>query len=292
MNEQIKFTVRATPTSPTVDNKVTIKASTTYTGTIAAVHFYDNGELIQTCTEAPYDIELYPSYRGSHIITAIAVDEAGLESKEATVTINVKAKRVPFKEVSVPGIIEAEDFDKGGEGFTFHDSDDKDQGSHRYRLDNEGLDIITGNKGYVVGNTAEGEWMDYSVTVTETARFSFKATVASAVETAKFTISMVRGTTSYLLATVTVPKTGSTTYKEIEGTFQRTLAAGNSILRISITGAQCNIDRFEIIGSDTAINGVENDDAANHQIFNIRGQRQQNLQRGINIVNGKKVFVR
>ena len=292
VNEQIKFTVRATPTSPTVDNKVTIKASTTYTGTIAAVHFYDNGELIQTCTEAPYDIELYPSYRGSHIITAIAVDEAGLESKEATVTINVKAKRVPFKEVSVPGIIEAEDFDKGGEGFTFHDSDDKDQGSHRYRLDNEGLDIITGNKGYVVGNTAEGEWMDYSVTVTETARFSFKATVASAVETAKFTISMVRGTTSYLLATVTVPKTGSTTYKEIEGTFQRTLAAGNSILRISITGAQCNIDRFEIIGSDTAINGVENDDAANHQIFNIRGQRQQNLQRGINIVNGKKVFVR
>jgi hypothetical protein len=111
--------------------------------------------------------------------------------------------------------------------------------------------------------------MDYSVTVTETARFSFKATVASAVETAKFTISMVRGTTSYLLATVTVPKTGSTTYKEIEGTFQRTLAAGNSILRISITGAQCNKDSFEIICSDTAIKVVENDDAANHKIFKI-----------------------
>ncbi|MBO4451240.1 MAG: endo-1,4-beta-xylanase [Bacteroidaceae bacterium] len=293
INENMKVTVRVSPTSTTVGNKVTVRVTTTYTdGTIAAVRVYDNGELIQTCTEAPYDIEFYPEYRGSHIISAIAVDEAGKESKEATATVTAKSKRVPFKEMNVPGIIEAEDFDKGGEGLTFHDSDEKDEGGYKYRLDNEGIDILSGNKGYVVGKTAEKEWMDYSVNVAETAKFSFKATVGSAVEGSKFTISMVRGTTAYTLASVTVPKTSSSTYKEVEGTFQRSLAAGSNIIRITITGAQCNIDKLEIIGPDTAINGIENDEATNRQIYNLSGQRQQNLQRGINIVDGKKVLVR
>ena len=295
VNEKMKLTVRATPTSTTVGNKVTVKVSATYTdGTIAAVRVYDNGELIQTSTESPYDVEYYPEYKGSHVITAIAVDEAGLESKEATVTITAKAKRVPFKEVNIPGIIEAEDFDMGGDGLTFHDSDDNDEGNHKYRLDNEGLDIISGNRGYVVGKTAEKEWMDYSVNVTETYKYSYKVTVASAVETAKFTISYVRGTTAYTLATVTVPKTGASTYKEVEGTFQRSLPAGSNIIRITITGAQCNIDKLEIIGPDTAINDitVNGQSSMGNGIYNLSGQRQQNMQRGINIINGRKVLIR
>ena len=293
INDKMKVTVRSTPTNTTVGNKITIRPTVTYSGgTVTALRVYDNGELLQTFTETPYELEYYPDYKGSHIISAIAVDEAGLESNPGTVTLTIKNKRVPFKEMTIPGIIEAEDFDKGGEGLTFHDSDEKDEGGYKYRLDNEGIDILSGNKGYVVSKTAEKEWMDYSVNVAETAKFSFKATVGSAVEGSKFTISMVRGTTSYTLATVTVPKTGSSTYKVVEGTFQRSLAAGSNIIRITITGAQCNIDKLEIIGSDTAINGIENDETTNRTIYNLSGQRQQGLQRGINIINGKKVLVR
>ena len=294
INDKMKVTLRTSPTTATVEAKVTIKVTTAYTGgTIAAVKVFDNGELIQTLNEAPYDVEYYPDYKGTHVISAIAIDEAGQESNPGTVNLTVKNKRTPFKEINVPGIIEAEDFDKGGEGLSFHDSDDTDEGGYKYRLDNEGLDIITGNKGYVVGKTAEKEWMDYSVNVTETGKFTFKLTVASAVETSKLNISMVRGTTTYTLANVTVPKTGASTYKVVEGNFQRTLAAGNSIIRITITGADCNIDKLEIIGSDTAIDSIESDaTTVNHQIYNLRGQRQQSLQRGINIVDGKKVLIR
>lgn len=54
---------------------------------------------------------------------------------------------------AVPGIIEAENFDKGGEESTFHDKDATDQGGTSYRTDNEGLDIITTpDGGYAVGN--------------------------------------------------------------------------------------------------------------------------------------------
>jgi hypothetical protein len=93
------------------------------------------------------------------------------------------------------------------------------------------------------------------------------------------------------LATVEVPKTGST-YKVIEGSFNRSLTAGQQTIRISITGDKCNIDKIEILGTDTAVKGIENDESKPATIYNINGQRQSGMQRGINIINGRKVLVR
>ena len=64
----------------------------------------------------------------------------------------------------IPGVVEAEDFDEGGEGFTYHDSNSTNlAGAYR---PNEAVDIYDrlGN-GYHVGNTVPGEWLEYSVNV-------------------------------------------------------------------------------------------------------------------------------
>ena len=42
----------------------------------------------------------------------------------------------------------------------------------------------------------------------------------------------------------------------------------------------------------TGINGVENVLDENRAIYNIAGQRLQKMQKGINIVNGKKVLIK
>ena len=294
VDESINITVKATPsTNVTVGNKVTVRASaTSSTSTISAVRIYQNGVLDTILTESPYTAEIYPTCKGTCVVSAIALNTEGQESKVAKVNVAVKNKRIPFKEVTVPGIIEAEDFDKGGEGLTFHDSDDKDEGKAGYRKDNEGADIIKGNGGFAIGYTAANEWYDYSVNVSESYKYYFKLTAASSVETSKVTISWVRGTSTYSLATIEIPKTGNTIYKEIEGQFNRTLAAGQQIIRITITGEKCNIDKLEIIGEDTAVKGIENDEDKSVTIYNIGGQQQNRMQRGINIINGKKVLVR
>lgn len=101
------------------------------------------------------------------------------ESKFAKFNLTVNPKRVPFKELVIPGIIEAEDFDKGGEGFTFHASDSKNNGVTTYRTDTEGVDILKITGGYAVGNTKQNEWQEYTVNVMEEGKYYYEITYAS-----------------------------------------------------------------------------------------------------------------
>jgi hypothetical protein len=68
----------------------------------------------------------------------------------------------------IPGIIQAENFDKGGEGVGYHDTEITNYGG-QYRPA-EAVDIEscgdTGG-GYSVGWFYQGEWMDYGVSVTQ-----------------------------------------------------------------------------------------------------------------------------
>ena len=64
---------------------------------------------------------------------------------------------------AVPGTIQAEDFDNGGEGVGYHDTDATNNGG-AYRQ--TGVDIESSSAGgYDVGWIASGEWMNYTVNV-------------------------------------------------------------------------------------------------------------------------------
>ena len=82
--------------------------------------------------------------------------------------------------VRVPGTIEAEYFDAGGESAGYHDTDSFNQGC-RFRM-SEGVDIepcedIEG--GWDIGWTKTGEWLRYTATVTASGRYRLAARVAS-----------------------------------------------------------------------------------------------------------------
>ncbi|GIW81577.1 MAG: hypothetical protein KatS3mg105_3384 [Gemmatales bacterium] len=73
----------------------------------------------------------------------------------------------PYKGIAwkIPGRIQAEDFDIGGEGVAFHDVDKENQGQNNYRgnlpvdLENSLDDDGTPNVGY----TSDNEWLEYTV---------------------------------------------------------------------------------------------------------------------------------
>ena len=82
---------------------------------------------------------------------------------------------------SVPGIIQAEDFDTGGEGMGYHDtSASNTAGSYR---PSEGVDIENSTNpsgaGYNVGDTKAGEWMSYTINVTTSGTYTIQAIVTS-----------------------------------------------------------------------------------------------------------------
>jgi len=81
--------------------------------------------------------------------------------------------------VSLPGAVEAENYDLGGEGLAYHDSDPANVGG-AYRT-SEGVDIWScGNcSNYnLVGAAVAGEWLKYSVNVTGSGSYAFQARVA------------------------------------------------------------------------------------------------------------------
>lgn len=64
---------------------------------------------------------------------------------------------------AVPGIVQAEDFDAGGEGVAYHDNNTYDEGGSNYR-EGEGVDLERSIGGVVnVAWTEPGEWISYTV---------------------------------------------------------------------------------------------------------------------------------
>ena len=66
---------------------------------------------------------------------------------------------------AVPGSVQAEDFDAGGEGVAYHDTEPANLGG-AYRP-TEGVDIETATYITDVGWIRSGEWLTYTVNATE-----------------------------------------------------------------------------------------------------------------------------
>ena len=283
------------PATINVSSTITVSASSP-TREITGVKLYAGGVLLKSLTTQPFQTTYKSTTKGTINITAEATDAEGYVSEVAQYTLTVNPKRTPYKgEIPIPGILQAENFDKGGEDFTFHDTDDEDEGETNYRSDNAGVDIVKGGSGYVLGYTAVGDWTEYSVNVAESGRYTYAATVSSGVTGSSFTISLVEDGKVTTLAKVNVPKTGNNnwdTYQAVNGTIAKILEAGPHIFRITITGANCNIDQIEFtLKESTGIEELREPSGEmrdKRRIYNLQGLPVDANYKGIVIINGKK----
>ena len=148
--------------------------------------------------------------------------------------------RAPFTGVPtpIPGKVEAENYDIGGEGLTSHDIDGVNQGGANYRP-NDGVDIgehATGQ--YHVGYIAAGEWLEYTIDVQQSATYTMTASVASGGSGGgQFNIKFKNGTTR----TFTTVSTGSwTSYADVSNTFK--FDTGVQVMRVNMVTAGFDLD--------------------------------------------------
>ena len=267
---------------------------------IAEVNIYANDLLIGTMTEfpetTPYKFEYVPTMAGSQTIIAVVTNADGKSKTSAKKTLKVNALRGPYKNViTIPGFIQAEDFDKGGEGVSFHDKDSNDEGDANYRTDNEGLDLVKGNNGTAIGYTAKDEWTEYSVNVTEPGEYSFEAICSNGSNSnGGFSISLVKGKTVTQIGAVKVTATGGwNTYKTMKGNLTKKLAEGEQILRFTITDGNCNIDKVKFICTlNTGIESVIMAEPTKEVIYNLKGQKVDANYKGLIIKNGRKILMK
>ena len=299
VDENIQIAISSDPSPGVVSTPILIKVdASSPNSTIANVKLYLNNVLTKSLTQEPFEYQYTPSAKGTYAFTAIATDAEGKESKIAKLDLQVNNKRIPHKGIiEIPGVIEAENFDKGGEGFTYHDSDSQNEGTTAYRSDSEGVDIVSGNGGYVIGYTAANEWLEYTVNVKEGGKYAYKATASSGSTGSGFTLGLVKDGSIVSLCKVNVSQTANNswdTYKVFEGNLSTRLEAGEQIMRITINGAYCNIDKIELkLVEGDGIEMVSADESAdNSATYNTVGMKVNDNYKGIIIRNGKKMLKR
>jgi alpha-amylase len=147
---------------------------------------------------------------------------------------------------AIPGTVQAENFNTGGEGVAYHDLEMANQGG-QYRT-SEGVDIETTSDtggGYNVGWMRSGEWMKYTVNVTSGTSYTANFRVASAATTGAFYLE-VDG--ANVTGTITVPNTGGwPTYQTITRT-SINLTSGQHLMRVVTTGNDVNLNWFSFAG--------------------------------------------
>ena len=139
--------------------------------------------------------------------------------------------------VAIPGRLEAENYDKGGEGTAYHDGETANLGG-KYRTD--GVDIENSNEGgYSVGWVNSGEWLEYTTSITQSGSYDVTFRVATA-NTSTSTWRLKKGST--VLATVSTTSTGGWySWKDIivKGV---ALSSGTTVLRLEASGQALNLN--------------------------------------------------
>ena len=169
----------------------------------------------------------------------------------------------PFQPMTVTArtYIQAENYDLGGEGLAYHDTEPSNRGGV-YRPA-EGVDLTTvnqnGSGGTVLAWTKPGEWLNYSVNIANTRAYTFEVALAALGAGGSFHLTLdgadVTGPRS-------VPDTGGWySWQTLKGSALN-LTAGRHTLRLvfdsaNATGYVANLDWFVLDGASTHVYAPE-----------------------------------
>ncbi len=171
-------------------------------------------------------------------------------SNNAVLTVSEPQEPYLGAPASIPGIIQAENYDLGGEGSAYHDTTAGNIcNPPRYRFEDVDIQLVSDTGGgYNVGYIATGEWLEYTVNVTQTGYYDFDVRVA-APQNSSFRIEMGGANV-----------TGSRGFRSTGGGQNWTtvkipriyLGAGQKIMRFYAESSNFNLNYISIITGNQA----------------------------------------
>jgi beta-glucanase (GH16 family) len=213
-------------------------------GTVSIVEFYEGANYLGEDTTSPYSFTWTSVSDGCYTIIAKAIDNVG-GSNTDTINITVGSGQSPFHDSpsAIPGQIQAEDFDHGGEGVAYHDTDAGNAGNQCRTLENVDIESCTDTGGgYNIGWMKTGEWLEYTVNVSSADTYTIEARVASNGIGGIFHIEFDGVDKT---GNINVPVTGGwQNWTTVSAT--ATLSSGTQIMRFVSSANDYNINYFNI----------------------------------------------
>lgn len=156
--------------------------------------------------------------------------------------------------VSIPGEFEAENFNRGGQDVAYHDNSSGNAGGAHRPV--EDVDIrATGDTDsqYVVFNFETGEWLDYTVDVSQEGQYSVDLRISTKVDNAAFHIELDGIDVS---GRVVVPNTGSWQRYQWAGVPRVRLPAGSHVLRVVSEQQYFNFDAVRVTAETASLSAT------------------------------------
>ncbi|MES2732843.1 MAG: carbohydrate-binding protein [Bacteroidota bacterium] len=151
---------------------------------------------------------------------------------------------------AIPGVVESENFDNGGEGVAYHDTEETNFGGEGSRLGPDVFTVSEGTNG--IGWINNGEWLEYTVNVATAGSYTVDARVASVFATGVFHLEWDGVNISNAIA---VPNTTNwQTWQSVTKTV--TLTAGQHVLRVFADAGNFNINKLTFAPVATAGDGL------------------------------------
>lgn len=180
----ISFDAPANGNTFTTDETISLMATASDPdGNIVGVSFYEGDNLLTTVNTAPYTYELSGLQPGTYMLNAEAFDTDGLSTVSASVSITVLGVQEPYNGTPhlIPGRIEIEEYDMGGESVAYHEANnDGNQGGATFRNDEVDIEETADVDGdYNVGYILNGEWLEYTIDVVSTGVYDLALRVAA-----------------------------------------------------------------------------------------------------------------
>lgn len=210
---------------------------------------------VQPDTNVYYDVKPAMLKTYHYRIIAHYTDTTDLYSQPYAVDFPLWEKKIqtPFSDtlLTVPGVIEAEYFDQGGEGLSYHDAD-KSNYPGDFRPD-EGVDLYSRlGEGYHIGNALQGEWIEYTIDVKTEGLYSVTSHLAALFGGGTFQISV-----DTVVSEIQSAPNCYSWLNTLPVTTNMYLKSGVQVMRFTIlNGPNFNIDKFEF-DLATATNSIQ-----------------------------------
>jgi endonuclease/exonuclease/phosphatase family metal-dependent hydrolase len=124
-------------------------------------------------------------------------------TQTTTTTVLQQPSSTPYTTLNVPGRIEAEYFDNGGQGISYSDTT-AGNGLGQFRSTDVDIEAASGG-GYNIGRIIDGEWLQYTINVATAGTYDVVARVASPYSTGRLDL-LLDG--ALIMDDFSVPNTG------------------------------------------------------------------------------------
>ena len=239
----------------TADNTAQIYWSTSSEPSISASKHIDFRVVPNDTRQRDYIIDLSANNMWTGTIKQLRFDPALTATKGSVLVDFIKfVGTYPAAIHAVPGIVEAENFDTGGQKNGYFDSNETNEGG-QYRA-TEGVDIeICSEGGFNYGWTEAGEWTEFLIDVSKTTKYDVKVRTASINATAKFHLELDG---EQVGASVPVPQTNDW-QKFADAIVKLDLVKGKHTFRIVTEKGGYSVDKIAF--SESAVTSLSSENS-------------------------------